>query len=299
MDNLTHTLVGAALAESGLKKRTALASATLMIGANFPDIDVAGLACPDSIDIRRGTTHGFLALFVLPFVLAGAMLAYDRWVRRRRDASLVPADARHLMLLSAVAIWTHPTLDFMNVYGMRWLMPFVNRWYYADALFIVDLWIWIALGLGIVWSRRIASTRPARVSLGALAAYIVGMLGLTSAGRAAVRKETGRTHFMVAPTVLVPWKRDVVVEEPGQYRFGEWSAFGGLTLSRQTVAIGDADPAVARAKADPEIQGFLNWVRFPFYRVSRDGEGTVVRIADARYAGESGRGFATIEVRLP
>ncbi len=39
MDNLTHSLVGLALAESGLRRRTALATATLVIGANVPDID--------------------------------------------------------------------------------------------------------------------------------------------------------------------------------------------------------------------------------------------------------------------
>src|SRR5687768_6726831 len=136
MDNITHTLVGAALAEAGLKKRTALGAATLMIGANFPDIDVAGLLFPNSIDFRRGITHGFPALAILPFVLAGLMLLYDKHVRRRRNPELEPADFRQLCVLSAVSIWTHPTLDFMNSYGMRWLMPMVNEWFYADGLFI-------------------------------------------------------------------------------------------------------------------------------------------------------------------
>lgn len=299
LDNLTHTLVGAALAEAGLKKRTALASAALMIGANFPDIDVAGLACPNSIDFRRGITHGLPAHVVLPFVLAGLLLLYDRWVRRRRNPSLEPADPRQLVLLSAVSIATHPALDFMNTYGMRWLMPVVNKWYYADALFIIDLWIWIALILAVVWARRARSARPARVALAGLALYVMAMLGITSAGRARVAGETGASHFMVAPTPLVPWRRDVVIERPGQYRFGMYTLFGGLMMSERTIAIGDADPAVARARAAPEVQGFLNWARFPFYRVSRDDGATVVRIVDARYGGEGSRGFATAEVRLP
>ena len=40
MDNVCHTLVGAALAESGLGRRTSLGFATLLIGANLPDLDV-------------------------------------------------------------------------------------------------------------------------------------------------------------------------------------------------------------------------------------------------------------------
>jgi len=40
MDPIAHTLFGAALAESGLKNRSRYATATLLIGANLPDIDV-------------------------------------------------------------------------------------------------------------------------------------------------------------------------------------------------------------------------------------------------------------------
>ncbi|HET9454711.1 MAG TPA: metal-dependent hydrolase [Gemmatimonadaceae bacterium] len=299
MDNITHTLVGAALAEAGLKKRTALGAATLMIGANFPDIDVAGLLFPDSIDFRRGITHGFPALVVLPFVLAGLMWLYDRRVRLRRNPTAIPADLRQLAVLSAIAIWSHPTLDFMNIYGMRWLMPFVNRWYYADALFIVDLWILLALGIAVAWSRRRRTTRPPRVALAGLAAYIVAMLGITSAGRAQVDSSA---PFMVGPTPLVPWQREVIARSGaaglGYYKVGKWSP-GGPVAWTDSISLGDGDPAVALARAAPEAQGFLNWSRFPFYRVERGPDGTLVRIADARYAGETGRGWASVVVRLP
>jgi len=36
----------------------------------------------------------------------------------------------------------HPTLDWLNTYGMRWLMPFSGRWFYGDAVFIVDPGCW-------------------------------------------------------------------------------------------------------------------------------------------------------------
>lgn len=299
MDNITHTLVGAALAEAGLKRRTPLGAATLMIGANFPDIDVAGLAFANSIDIRRGATHGFLALAILPFVLAWLVSAYDKHVRRRRDATAEPADFRQLTILSAVAIATHPTLDYMNIYGMRWLMPFVNKWFYADGLFIVDIWILAALVIGVVWARKAASTRPARVALVMLASYTTAMLLITGIGRMRVAQQHPGKRFMAAPTELVPWHRDILLEEPGVYRVGRWSLFGDLALSTSSLAIGDDDPAVARARQAPEAQGFLNWARFPFYRVERQAGQTVVRIADARYVGPSGLGWASIEVRLP
>jgi len=304
MDNITHTLVGAALAEAGLKKRTALGAATLMIGANFPDIDVAGLLFPDSINIRRGITHGFPALVVLPFVLAGLMWLYDRHVRRRRNPGLPSANFRELSVLSALSIWTHPTLDFMNVYGMRWLMPMVNKWFYADALFIVDLWILLALGLGVTLARRRRAVRPARVALVALATYVVAMLWVTGRGRAEVSRNRGLSvsGFMVGPTALRPWERQVVV--PGLangeaiWVFGRYRLGGGVAWT-DSLVVGLSHPAAEAARGSPEAQGFLNWSRFPFYRVEQGPEGTLVRIADARYSGEGGRGWASVTVRLP
>lgn len=40
MDNLTHSLAGWALAETGLKRRTRKGLAALVLAANMPDIDV-------------------------------------------------------------------------------------------------------------------------------------------------------------------------------------------------------------------------------------------------------------------
>ncbi len=75
-------MVGAALGEAGLKRSTPLAMPALVIGANLPDVDVAahawgGLA---ALEFRRGWTHGILALAVLPLVLVGLLLLWDRLV---------------------------------------------------------------------------------------------------------------------------------------------------------------------------------------------------------------------------
>ena len=301
MDNLTHTLVGAALAEAGLKRRTALGAATLMIGANFPDIDVLALFFPGSIDVRRGATHGFLALAILPFVLAWLMRSYDRNVRLKRDPTATPADFRQLALLAALAIWTHPTLDYMNTYGMRWLMPFVNKWFYADGLFIVDIYLLIILGAGIWWSRRVQRAQPARVALAALAAlagYTVTMLATTAIGRSQVEAAKPGNRFMLGPVPATPWVRSLIVDEGTQYQLGRWSLHRGLELGA-TFPKGDAGPnrtAVVMARAHPEARPFLRWSRFPVYRVTQDGPVTVVHMEDARYPGAY---WASATVRLP
>ena len=146
MDPIAHTFTGAALAATGLRRATPLATAALVIGANAPDIDVlAGFAGSyAALALRRGWTHGVLAIVVLPFVVTGLLLLWDRM--RPGRAERAPARAGPLLALAALAVLTHPTLDWLNNYGMRWLMPFDGRWSYGDALFIVDPWVWLALG---------------------------------------------------------------------------------------------------------------------------------------------------------
>ena len=147
MEPLAHTLAGACLAESGLKRLTPLASSTLIIAANIPDVD--GACYLHSADLafafRRGWTHGVLAIALLPIALTAAMLALDRVLSRRRPER-PKAGPGTLLGLAALGVLSHPFLDWLNNYGVRLLMPFSDRWFYGDTLFIVDPWLWLILG---------------------------------------------------------------------------------------------------------------------------------------------------------
>lgn len=148
MDNLTHSLVGAAIARTGLDRTTPLATATLLAAANAPDVDVLAYLGGEyfALAFRRGITHGWPAMILLPFLVTAAMLAWDRWVRRRRHPGAPPARPGVVLGLAALGVATHPALDWMNVYGMRWGLPFDPSWTYGDSLFIVDPWLWLVLG---------------------------------------------------------------------------------------------------------------------------------------------------------
>jgi inner membrane protein len=157
VDNLTHTLVGAALSKSGVERITPLATATLVVAANAPDVDVLSHAHSQwfALSFRRGLTHGIPALIVLPWVVAGMMAVWDTRVRRRRHPALPPTRFSVLLLISYVGVLTHPVLDWMNTYGMRWWLPFDGRWSYGDSLFIIDPWLWLLLGVAVAlaWPR--------------------------------------------------------------------------------------------------------------------------------------------------
>lgn len=148
MDPVTHTFLGAGLGACGLRRASALATPTLVLAANAPDLDVVTLAWGPytSLALRRGLTHGIPALIVLPFLVVGSVLLWDRWIRRRRRPELPPPRPRTLLALATLGVWSHPVLDWLNTYGMRWLFPLDGRWSYGDAVFIVDPWLWLLLG---------------------------------------------------------------------------------------------------------------------------------------------------------
>jgi inner membrane protein len=160
MDPLAHTLFGATMAEAGLKRKTALATANLIIGANIPDVDgVAMLVSSDyALLVRRGWSHGILALIIWPFLLTGLMLGIDRllsrWRQRKgRSRNGPPMHPGWVLGIAFLGVWSHPLLDWLNTYGIRLLMPFSDTWFYGDTLFIIDPWFWLLAGAGVVMAR--------------------------------------------------------------------------------------------------------------------------------------------------
>jgi inner membrane protein len=298
LDNICHTLVGAALAQTGLKRRTGLASATLMIGANFPDIDVLAVPFGRATEFRRGWTHGVLAVVVLPFVLTAIMVAWDRYKRRSQKAERALIVPRQLLLLSAVAILTHPTLDWMNSYGMRWLMPFNGRWFYGDSLFIIDPWLLLVLGFGVWLSRRRERTShshpwaPARVAVVIACAYIAGMVGLQSIAEQVARRElaaNGRAShgLVVTASPGVPMRWQVYADDGARYWLGKVSLAPGdargPTFDETPIEKHADDPAAVTAARSEPGRRFLGWARLPYYRIERRPGATRVEIIDARY----------------
>ena len=69
MFNSTHTLLGIAIARSGLDRWTPHATTTAIVASNFPDIDAFTLFADSAIylDHHRGITH---SVFAIPFMAA-------------------------------------------------------------------------------------------------------------------------------------------------------------------------------------------------------------------------------------
>lgn len=145
MDPLAHSLFGAALARTRLGRDAQGAVLTLVVAANLPDIDVFSYAAGSdaALGFRRGLTHGPLGLVLLPLAWWALLCAFHRW---RGDTQRTPLRRGRLLVLAYLGALSHPALDWLNTYGVRFLMPWSERWYYGDVLFIVDPWIWLVLG---------------------------------------------------------------------------------------------------------------------------------------------------------
>jgi membrane-bound metal-dependent hydrolase YbcI (DUF457 family) len=232
------------MSRAGLNRTTPLATATLVLAANAPDLD--GLVMVQgtyaSLALRRGLTHGPLAMLLLPLVVAGGILLYDRLWRRRRSRDVAAARPLAVFGLAALGVLTHPLLDWMNTYGIRLLMPFSDRWFYGDALFIIDPWIWLLLAapvVGLAVSRR---GRVGWVLLG-IAATLLVMLApqVPLAARVVWAVAVGALALQTA----VAWRR----REPGDGSAGssDDGATAGPGFARRAEA---AEPPVHARNAE-------------------------------------------------
>lgn len=252
MDNLTHSLAGASLAAAGLRRTTPLATSTLVVAANAPDVDAFIYLFRDeyyALAFRRGYTHGPVAIALLPFVVAGVMLAWDRFVRCRRDPTAEPARAMPIVLLSLLGVLTHPALDWMNTYGIRLLAPFSMEWFYGDALFIIDPWLWLLLGAATFVARdRRGRGLVGWIGLAALTSvpvlvvpmvppvakvvWLAGLAGIVLAYRAASAPD--RSPVAAAG----PREATVAIPAPSDHDARTTSGARRLTLARWALALG-------------------------------------------------------------
>jgi inner membrane protein len=295
MDNLCHTLAGAALGEAGLKRVSPWGNVTLMLSANLPDVDaLAFFAETPHVALRRGWTHGVGGQVLMPLVLTALLLAVDRALARRRGRA-PRLRAGPTLLLAYIGMASHVFLDYLNVYGVRLLAPISDRWFYGDAVFIIDPVLWVVLGAGVLIARWRASLVPGVAAIAVAGAYIAGMLWLAGAGRAIVLQAWTDTHgappaaLMVGPAPFRPLEQDVIVDAGDHYvtgQLGWWPR--RVRFDRETVPKNDGSEAVRRAREDPRVQGVLVWARFPYYRLVPVASGVRVTLEDARYRGRVG-----------
>jgi inner membrane protein len=152
LEPITHFLTGAVLARAGFNRKTALATATMTLAAEAPDLDVFwGLKGPVvGFAHHRGFTHSVLGLILVSAVVTGFMYLIWRLGDRKTNIPNLPPRWGTLFLFAYIAGLSHILLDYTNNYGVRPFWPFWEKWYSWDIVFIVEPALYVILVAGLV-----------------------------------------------------------------------------------------------------------------------------------------------------
>src|SRR5438874_5881550 len=201
MDNITHTLFALTLARTRLGRRGPSATAARVLAPNAPDIDVVATlgGAASYLAWHRGPTHGPLGVVGLGLVTAGLVWVGNRFrssrgdsdgairlrpdptdqtIRLKPDPTNVEATFVELFAISMVGVLFHILMDLPTSYGTRVLSPFSWRWYAVDLLPIIDIYLLLVLGIGLVIGRRSAEAG------GRWAAIVFVLMAANYGGRA-------------------------------------------------------------------------------------------------------------------
>jgi hypothetical protein len=106
---------------------------------------------------------------------------------------------------------------------------------------------------------------------------------------------------MVAPVFGDPTRRYVVADDGSRFLVAgfRWRPPIGLDRAARAIDHSDTHPAIARARRAEPMRRFLQWSRFPFFRVEDQGTAFLVIADDARYAPVEGNSWAATGVSVP
>ena len=152
MEPVTHFLTGACLGRAGLNRKTALATLTLTLAAEAPDLDVLSRLRGPAFGFahHRGFTHSVLGVPMDAVVVVGFIYLLWRLRGRRLKDPNLPPRWGVLFLFACVAGLSHILLDFTNNYGVRPFWPFSEKWYSWDIVFIFEPIMFTCLLLGLI-----------------------------------------------------------------------------------------------------------------------------------------------------
>jgi membrane-bound metal-dependent hydrolase YbcI (DUF457 family) len=198
MDNITHTLFAATLARTPLSRAGRGTTAALILASNAPDVDIVATAggAVRYLEWHRGATHGPLGVAGLALLSAGIVWMGRRMYDQRRATVMnTEPDASFGMLVAVSMVGTllHVLMDVPTSYGTRLLSPFDWHWFAVDWMPIIDIYLLMALVIGVLG-------RPTPAQRRAKAAFVL-LLMATNYG---VRGAAHHQALALAPRLFGP-----------------------------------------------------------------------------------------------
>jgi inner membrane protein len=233
-------VVGQAVGQRQLGHKAALVGA--VVGA-LPDVDVLFSINGDFVDqlvTHRGITHS-LFFVAITGPLLGALVYLQE---RRRGSADDPARRRRWMLVTILALLSHPLLDLFTTYGTQLLLPFSNERFAIDAMPIIDPLFTAVLAIGLVLAglvARASRTGAARVawltiviSCGYLGyGWLQGQRAESAAARQLADAGIAVDRIAAFPTLLQVHLRRVVARSGEIDRVGFYSTWSPCPIDWQ------------------------------------------------------------------
>jgi inner membrane protein len=286
MDSISQYVLGAGIGVAVMGRRTKVWKAALWggIAGTIPDLD-ALIDHGDPIrnmTFHRAESHSLLFLTMLSPLLA--------WLVTR-----IHGEAQHFRrwwLAMWGALFTHPLLDTMTIYGTQLLQPFSEHPFAIGSVFIIDPLYTVPLILGLIATGVDRGPRRLRWNAAgvALSTLYLGWslvaqawaTGVAERQLAAAGVRTERLLVTATGLNTVLWR--IVAMEPGgaAYHEGFWSPFDGgrpIRFDRFT-----SDLELFRQLRGNWGLERMAWFSHGFFRVERRGE--VATIADIRMGQE-------------
>jgi inner membrane protein len=144
-------LTGACLGRAGLNRKTGLATLTLTLAAEAPDIDVLAYFWGPIAGLQhhRGFTHAIIGIPLMGVLVVAGVYGIYRFRSRSGWQPRIPPRWGVLFGYACLAVVVHMLMDLSNNYGLRPFTPFNPKWYSGDLVFIIDPLMLIALAAGL------------------------------------------------------------------------------------------------------------------------------------------------------
>lgn len=157
MDSITQAVLGVAISEAVLGKKTGSKGAVIGAAvATIPDFDVVFYLFYDKFEIlsiHRGFSHSILFSVIGAFLIA-YLLQRTKWTKG--------VGYRRLWVFSWLALFTHILLDAFTAFGTQVFLPFSDYRAGFDSINFVDPIYTLPLIFGLVLSLFVYKNKPSR-----------------------------------------------------------------------------------------------------------------------------------------
>ncbi|GAV25999.1 hypothetical protein ciss_19320 [Carboxydothermus islandicus] len=280
MDNLTHGLIGYALAKAVLPAGTdpALAKAITIasvLASEAPDVDFVTRAWGPLkyFEYHRTLTHAPWGVVTLSFL--SAVIAYF----------LNPkANFGYLFGIALVSGFIHVGMDLLTSYGTALFWPLSKKLYSYDILMIVDLYILLifAGGFLLFWLGK----SPQKVFLSTLLLVLIYIGARWQIQhhlwqKVAFLYPEAKITVYPDPLDLFSWR--YIAQEGKTIHQGEAKFLSGKIIETKTLESSEIPEESRVVLSTPEAKAFLNFAKFTYVKVKDTPEGRKIYLLEPRY----------------